>query len=343
MIKTIKPADIFLRKDNYTLIDMRTPKEYETSHIVGSINIPIFSNEEHEEIGILYKKSHQDAKLLALKYGAENIKYIINNIIDLRKTTDTLIIYCARGGMRSSIICALLNEVKFANIIKIDGGYKAYRNYVIDKIDEIIDNKKIYVINGYSGVNKTGIIINLNLKNLPVINIEDLAKSPGSAFGWMVSDKQPSQKMFENNLLEKLMTINEDYFIIESNSRKIGKIHLPQTLYNKMTESQQIVIKTNMKNRIENIKNLYLNNNIPKSKIVDLLINMKYVLGKESMNRYLSMINEDNYDDLIEGLLVNHYDSLYEYSINKRGNIIKEIQFSNMSQTVKEIIDTIKE
>ena len=38
------------------LIDVRSPGEYELGHIVGAVNIPLFSNEERADVGTVYKK-----------------------------------------------------------------------------------------------------------------------------------------------------------------------------------------------------------------------------------------------------------------------------------------------
>ncbi|WMT40224.1 rhodanese-like domain-containing protein [Paenibacillus sp. D2_2] len=44
-----------------TMIDVRSPSEYAESTIPGSVNIPLFDDQERAEIGTLYKRVSVDA------------------------------------------------------------------------------------------------------------------------------------------------------------------------------------------------------------------------------------------------------------------------------------------
>ncbi|GAE08542.1 selenophosphate-dependent tRNA 2-selenouridine synthase [Paenibacillus sp. JCM 10914] len=44
-----------------TLIDVRSPSEFKESTIPGSLNIPVFNDEERAEIGTIYKQVSVDA------------------------------------------------------------------------------------------------------------------------------------------------------------------------------------------------------------------------------------------------------------------------------------------
>ena len=45
-----------LQLQNSILIDTRTPKEYQNDHILGAINLPTLTDEEHHEVGLMYKQ-----------------------------------------------------------------------------------------------------------------------------------------------------------------------------------------------------------------------------------------------------------------------------------------------
>ncbi|WP_371258061.1 rhodanese-like domain-containing protein, partial [Helicobacter pullorum] len=49
------PIDDFLAQKFSTIIDVRSPKEYEHSHIPNAINFPVLNDEEFQQIGTLYK------------------------------------------------------------------------------------------------------------------------------------------------------------------------------------------------------------------------------------------------------------------------------------------------
>ena len=53
-MKTINVEDA-LKLENTIFIDVRTEKEYQDDHILNAYNIPLFSNDEHHEIGTIYK------------------------------------------------------------------------------------------------------------------------------------------------------------------------------------------------------------------------------------------------------------------------------------------------
>ena len=46
----IIPPDSFLNQDLSLIIDVRSPREYAESHIVGAQNFPVLSDEEHQQI-----------------------------------------------------------------------------------------------------------------------------------------------------------------------------------------------------------------------------------------------------------------------------------------------------
>ena len=56
MTESINP-DIFARnRDGGLLIDVRSPGEFASGHIVGAVNMPLFSDEERAEVGTIYNR-----------------------------------------------------------------------------------------------------------------------------------------------------------------------------------------------------------------------------------------------------------------------------------------------
>ena len=51
------PAERFLElAESIPVIDVRSPSEFNSGHIPGAINIPLFNDKEREAVGIKYKK-----------------------------------------------------------------------------------------------------------------------------------------------------------------------------------------------------------------------------------------------------------------------------------------------
>ena len=63
--------------DGGCVVDVRSPAEYKKGHIPGSINIPIFTNQERAEVGTVYKQqSREEAILLGLDIVGPKLRKI---------------------------------------------------------------------------------------------------------------------------------------------------------------------------------------------------------------------------------------------------------------------------
>lgn len=131
-----------LKADEYIIIDVRTPKEFQSETIPGSINIPIFTNEERARIGTEYLNNSTDAaKLIGVEAISNKLADIFKQTLELKSKYPHLIFFCSRGGFRSSSIVALLDSLKIS-ALKLDGGYKAYRAYVNNNLENISKKPK---------------------------------------------------------------------------------------------------------------------------------------------------------------------------------------------------------
>ena len=114
------------------------------------------------------------------------------------------------------------------NIYKLEGGYKSYRNYVLDYLDNIMNSKNFIVVHGLTGVGKTDLLNMLESKDIDNIDLEGIAKNSGSTFGFITHDeKPPTQKKFESKIFEKIFYSKSDYIFIESESKRVGHVLIP--------------------------------------------------------------------------------------------------------------------
>ena len=142
--------------ENTIFVDTRSPKEYENDHILGAISLPILDNEERHEIGLIYKQISRD---LAIEKGLEYYSKKIPNIVKTIQPhkNKKIVIYCARGGMRSGIIASLLESIGL-EVYQIKGGYKLFRNYLLEKISNFKLKPKIIVLHGLTCTGKTELL-----------------------------------------------------------------------------------------------------------------------------------------------------------------------------------------
>jgi tRNA 2-selenouridine synthase len=107
--------------------------------------------------------------------------------------------------MRSAAIAWLLDMYGFT-VYQLEGGYKAFRNWTLEQLRK---DYPFHLIGGYTGSGKTLVLTELATRGKAVIDLEDLAKHKGSAFGGLDKIPQPSAEMFENLLALQLFQLTE--------------------------------------------------------------------------------------------------------------------------------------
>ena len=324
-----------LALENAVYIDVRSPLEYDTDHVTGSLNIPLFDNDERKEIGTMYRLAGRyDAIVRGTEIVGEKLKGIIQTLY--RYDDKQIIVLCARGGMRSSSLVSLLDSIGM-NVYKLKNGYKGYRHYVMEKLESLKLEATLFVLQGLTGSGKTEII-----RNIPyAIDLEDMAGHRSSVFGGI--DKiQKTQKRFDSLLLDRLHALRDSpYILIEGESRKIGNLHLPDSLYTFMNKSPVIYVDTPIERRVEIIYNEYRSHcndeNIPA-----IVKSLTSKLGQKNVDHLISVYTTGNIREFIREMLRTYYDPLYQYSLG-RHDYCAVIQNQNTDESVGELskcIDT---
>ena len=163
----------------YPVLDVRSPKEYNHAHIPGAYSLPLFSDEERKIIGTSYK---QESREKAIKYGldyfgikmrpmVEEAEKIAKSFKSGSKTkipnSNSLIVHCWRGGMRSSAVAWLLGFYGF-EVFLLEGGYKSYRNRVLSQFEK---EYQLKILGGYTGSAKTETLHALKKSGQAVIDL----------------------------------------------------------------------------------------------------------------------------------------------------------------------------
>ena len=133
MFGLISYEEIYGHEDEYIFIDVRSQKEAFEEPMIGSVNIPVLLNEERDVVGTLYvRESAEAAKEQGIEFISRRLPEIFKQVQELyrNKHGKKLVIFCARGGMRSGSLHSLLNSLGI-NCYKLEGGYKAYRSCII--------------------------------------------------------------------------------------------------------------------------------------------------------------------------------------------------------------------
>jgi tRNA 2-selenouridine synthase len=317
-----------------TIIDVRSPLEYEEDHIIGSINCPVLNDQERIIVGTIYKKeSTFKAKIIGSSLTARNIaKHIEEKFINQQGSWQPLV-YCWRGGQRSKAFSIILSEVGWRTC-QLEGGYKKYRNEVINFLNRIGSKLKIILISGKTGSAKTKILQNIKLQGGQILDLENLANHKGSLLGKIPGLKQPSQKLFESKLYHQIKQLDlRKNVYIEAESSKIGNIHIPKTIWAKMIVSPRIEIEADLELRSSFLLKDYRYMCENPELIKPIIYGLKNRLSKKLINDWLELITKKLWLDLTKSFLENHYDPSYSSNTIKNDRkVIKKIQAKSFSK-----------
>jgi len=327
-----------------TIIDVRSPLEFAEDHIVGAINCPVLSDLERQKVGTIYKKeSSFKAKIIGSSLTAKNIAFHIENKFMEKKGSWQPLIYCWRGGQRSKAFSLVLSEVGWRTN-QLKGGYKEYRNQVINFLDNIGPKLKITLISGKTGSAKTKILKSIENEGGQILDLEGLANHKGSLLGKIPDLIQPSQKFFESLIFNKIQNLNlKDKIYIEAESSKIGNIHIPKSIWKKMIKSPRIEISANVELRAKFLVSDYdyMCNN--PTLINPIIKGLKNRLSKELFDEWTNLIERKKWFDLTKSFLENHYDPSYSSNTIKNDRkVIKKITATSLNNSdIKDIAKKI--
>ncbi len=306
MLKEISIDDFLSEYDSFeVIIDARSPKEYLHSKIPESINLYALNDEEHKEVGTVYKqKNKNEAKLLGAKYICLNAANHIDTLSKKVKIGSKIAIYCARGGLRSSSLATIFSNIGY-RVYKLDKGYKGFRAKVVFYLENF-PHKNFVVLGGNTGCGKTELIKALENS----IDLEGLANHLGSTFG-RVRGEQPSQKEFQNRLFFELYGLNpKDTIFIEGESKKIGSIILPELLYKRMGEGKRVEITAPIEDRVARILKDY--ESIDDEYFYYCMDRITPYIKKEIKQSVIESYERGDLSNVAKLLLTGYYDKVYK-------------------------------
>jgi len=328
-----------LKLKNSIFIDVRSPGEYKKDGIPGAINLPILNDAEREEIGILYKTEGSDvAKSRGFQLKTAEMADYLLKIEELSKQYDNVVIYCWRGGYRSGYVYDYLYSSNVSNIHKLTGGYRSYRKFITNKIESLSQQLRFVVLHGRTGVGKTEMLRDLRSRGASIINLELMASNAGSVFGNVFyPGEQPTQKQFESRLFSSLMEAKNGYVFIESESKRIGRIYIPDCIFKGMVNGDHILIETSLEVRVDQIKKDYIKAESSIDSILVALDLLRKKIGNEVINQMQKDVEDGRINRVIEVLMTDYYDPMYDNSIKKYEPYKSVIKYTDLNEAVKQI------
>lgn len=311
-VKRIDVKEFLKLAETIPVADVRSPSEYNAGHIPGAVNIPIFNDEARAAVGTKYKKEGRIPAIVeGLRQSGPEMSEKLRDAVSLSHDSE-LLVHCWRGGMRSEAM-AWLFSLADINVHLLEGGYKSYRNHLLDFLAQ---KRKMIVLGGLTGSSKTHIIRCLKSHGEQVVDLEGIAHHKGSAFGSLGQLPQPSTEHFANLLFDELRLLDMDLPVwVEDESRNIGSVFLPDGFYFNMQDTNAIILMMDVKTRLPRLMEEYSVYTPELLKASVMRISKR--LGGDNTRDALFAIDNGDIAKAIEISLF-YYDKAYMYGLKKK-------------------------
>lgn len=304
------------------VIDARSPAEFAEDAIPGAVNCPVLDDEERRIVGTLYKQVGAfEARRVGAAMVAANLARHLRGPLADKPSDWRPLVYCWRGGLRSGSMVTWLRMVGWS-AVQLRGGYKAWRSQVIERIDTLAPRLPLRVLCGPTGSAKTAILQAAAKAGAQVLDLEGLAAHKGSVLGAMPGVEQPSQKAFETRLAQALAGFDlARPVFVEAESRKIGRIALPNALVERLRQSPCITVEAPLAARLEYLLRDYAYLGTDGEALAQTLGRLHGLLANETLARWQAWARAGELAPLFEALMREHYDPAYARS--QRGNFLQ--------------------
>lgn len=301
-----------LQQKGIVVVDVRTPAEYKLGHIPQAFNIPLFSDEERIVVGTKYKQENKEAAMIqGLDYVGPKMSGFIKSLQRITQKKEVLL-HCWRGGHRSRSMAWLFELVGYTVYI-LDGGYKAYRNFLLESFSQ---KANLIILGGMTGSGKSDILKAILMLGHQIIDLESVAHHKGSAFGAIGQQEQPTPQQFENDLFAIWQSLDLSKAIwLEDESASIGKTSIPGPLFQQIRSSKVVKIEVDKDLRIERLVSEYAV--FGKDELKMSVRKIEKRLGNLAMMDCLEAIDKGDFETAVNYIL-SYYDKAYSKGLSNR-------------------------
>ena len=353
-------------------IDLRAPVEFEDDHLDGAVNVPLFENETRSFVGLLYKQFSPDAAFNEARAAVvERIDGIVARVADVagwqappgdhrsrvramtaggidRLERDLeprgagtvpeggVVLMCARGGLRSRSVVALLRALGLERAVGLEGGYRAIRHDVMAALERWSPPGRVVALRGLTGVGKTLLLRRIEeLRPGVTLDLEGLAGHRGSLLG-MVGLRPVTQKSFESALAARLREgFTGDVMVVEGESRKVGDSVVPARVWDALQGATNVEVVASVPRRVEVLSEDYL---ADPGALPRLREQLDAVAARmDEAPPLAEMLDRGETDALVELLLERYYDPLYRRSESGRAYAVT-VDADDVDRAAREVL-----
>jgi tRNA 2-selenouridine synthase len=299
-------------------IDVRSPAEYAIDHIPGAHSHPVLDDDERARIGTMHaRESAFAARHAGAAIVSRNIAAMLEGPLRDKPRDWAPLVYCWRGGQRSRSLTHVLNEIGW-RAVQLAGGYRAYRRNVVALLASMPAKFDYRVVCGLTGSGKSRLIAALAAEGAQALDLERIARHRGSLLGDLPVDPQPTQKAFESELVAALQGFDPKRPVyVESESKRIGTLSVPESLLATMREAQCIRVELPRPLRIELLKDEYAHFLANPLLLAERLGRLAPLHGNKAVEKWSEAAKSGDWNRVIAELLDLHYDPAYSRSIGR--------------------------
>jgi tRNA 2-selenouridine synthase len=299
------------------IVDARSEREYLDDHVPGAVNLPVVDNAQYAEVGTTHKSDKHRAYLVGVSYALKNMSRAIDDMVVKYPKDARMLVYCFRGGKRSKLWLDALGTIGY-RVDRLPGGWKAYRAWVRDQLEDLPRRFRYNVLCGPTGCGKTRLLMALENVGAQVLELEGLAQHHGSLIGDLPGIAQPTQKWFDSQLVDKLRRFDPERPVwVESESKKIGAIQLPDALLETFRSGKLFAIEASMRERVRLWREDYGHFEADPDALLERLRYLRPLIGGEEFTLWEQLGRERRMPELFQRLMEAHYDPAYARSIGR--------------------------
>lgn len=337
-IQTVRAADAAALAPFDAIIDVRSPAEFAEDHVPGAISLPVLSDAERAEVGAIYV---QDSRFRARRIGAaliaRNVARHLETALADKGGDFKPLVYCWRGGQRSSAMATILAEVGWRTAV-LAGGYKTYRRHVKARLYDEPLAAKFVLLDGRTGSAKTEMLLRLAARGVQTLDLEALAAHRGSVFGGLPGRAQPSQKMFESRLLAALDALDMSRPIVaEAEASKVGDRMVPPTLWEAMQAAPRITLAAPLEARAAYLARVYADVVSDRAQFDAAVARLPVHPGRRALAAWRELADAGDVEALARELMQLHYDPAYDRAARKEPRAhLARIELPDLTEAAQE-------
>jgi tRNA 2-selenouridine synthase len=318
-VQLIPAEQALIRLGSFSaVIDARSEGEYAEDHLPGAVNWPSLNDAERKIVGTQYKQINAfEAKKQGAAMVARNVAgHIERELLDKPKEWQPLV-YCWRGGKRSGSLALILDQIGF-KVSLVEGGYKAFRAALVADLPQLSARFHYEVVCGTTGSGKTRFLQALAEQGAQVLDLEALANHRSSVLGLIPGQAQPTQKAFDTRIWTALQAFDPAKPVyIESESKKVGNVVVPESLIAVMRRSPCLHLYLNEEERVKLLLQDYDFFVRDIEFFCDRLGALTEARGKAVVADWQDRARSGDVADVVRELLTKHYDPVYLQSMQR--------------------------